>query len=92
MSATRLYTRNEVEGLSTWGLAIARNEIPARHGLKFDIDEIADYFATKDWYEGTLTRKEFRSIVGILNTTEEANVAMILEIEKKRKSPWLPPE
>ena len=92
MSATRLYTRDEVEGLSTWGLAIARNEIPARHGLKFDIDEIADYFATKDWYEGTLTRKEFRSIAKILNTTEEANVAMILEIEKERKSPWLPPE
>ena len=76
--------------LSTWGLCIARTEIPARHGFIFDRDDLIDYFNSKSWYKGTLTRSEFRSIVGILNTTEEANVDTILQMEIERNSPYLP--
>jgi len=89
-SDTHLYTRDELKGLSVWGLAVARNEIPARHGFIFDIPKLKKYFESKNWYRGTLTRTEFRSIVGILNNVEEANVDTILAMERERGSEYLP--
>ena len=89
-SATHRYTEAELSSLSTWGLYIARNEIPARHGYIFEKADLADYFGRKSWYRGTLTEGEFRSIVGILNATEEANVATILAMEKRLDSPFAP--
>lgn len=91
-SDTHRYTEAELSPLSSWGLYIARNEIPARHGYIFKNADLSSYFGGKTWYRGTLTGDEFRSIVGILNSTEEANVDTILALEKKRNSPYVPEE
>lgn len=89
-SDTHRYTESELSGLDLWGLCVARNEIPARHGFIVDRDDLSAYFNGKSWYEGFLTRKEFQSKVGILNKTEEANVATILAMEKRMGSPYVP--
>ena len=89
-SASHRYTRKELSGLSDWGLAVARNEISARHGYIFSMPEFRQYFESKNWYKGTLTRDEFRSIAGILNKTEEANIDTILAMERKRGSKYVP--
>ncbi|MDO4796982.1 MAG: YARHG domain-containing protein [Coriobacteriales bacterium] len=89
-SATHVYTRSELAGLSTYELYLARNEIPARHGYLFENQDLQVYFASKSWYHGTLAKDEFRSIEGILNTTEETNVETILAMEREQGSPYVP--
>ena len=84
------YTRKEISSLSTYALYIARNEISARHGYIFTNQDLRDYFGSKSWYRGTLTREQFRSREGILNTTEEKNINTILKLEKKRGSRYVP--
>ena len=69
---------------------LARNEIPARHGYIFTVDDLNTYFGSKSWYEPTLTSKEFKKIEGILNLTEEQNVQTILDLEKSMDSPYAP--
>lgn len=89
-SATHVYTRSELAGLSTYELYLARNEIPARHGYLFENQDLQVYFASKSWYHGTLAKDEFRSIEGILNSTEETNVETILAMEREQDSPYAP--
>lgn len=89
-SDTHAYTTEELSGLSTWELYLARNEIPARHGYIFTVDDLNTYFGSKSWYEPTLTSKEFKKIEGILNSTEEQNVQTILDLEKSMDSPYAP--
>ena len=89
-SSRRVYPDSELRKMSDYSLYIARNEIPARHGYIFSDSELEGYFKSKDWYRGTLTGDEFRSIAGILNEKEEANVAAMLAIEEERNSPYAP--
>ena len=89
-SDTHRYTKDELSILSNWELYIARNEIPARSGMKFANSDLDDYFSSKSWYHGTLTVKEFQSIEGILNEIEEANVDTILALEVERDSEYRP--
>lgn len=89
-SDTHSYTKEELSGLSIWELYIARNEIPARHGYIFTVDDLNTYFSSKSWYEPTLTSKEFKKIEGILNSTEEQNVQTILDLEKSMDSQYAP--
>lgn len=91
-SDTHRYTESELSGLDLWGLSVARNEIPARHGFIFERDDLVSYFEQKTWYKGVLTREQFRSVAGILNETENANVDTILEIERAHNSPYVPQE
>ena len=77
-SATHKYTASELSGLSSASLAIARNEIYARHGYNFKNQGLHDYFATYfKGYSGTVNDQGNIS----LNATEQANAELILEIE-----------
>lgn len=80
-SDTRLYTAEELEGLSEWDLEIARNEIYARHGRGFNDSTLQAYFDGQDWYEQRYAPEEFDAQSGLLNDTEQANIALISEVE-----------
>ncbi|CUN71284.1 Uncharacterised protein [Clostridium disporicum] len=76
-SSTRKVSADELKDLSTYELAIARNEIYARHGYIFVSDEWKDFFVNEDWYIPT-------SYSVKLNSIEEYNVAMIIKEEARR--------
>ena len=86
-SATHAYSRAELDGLSTYDLYLARNEIYARYGRQFKNSDLQSYFNSKNWYRGTVAPADFND--NWLNETERANVALIREIEEGRNSPYL---
>ena len=89
-SASKCYSRSELEKMSLWELYLARNEIFARHGLGFKNQDLTDYFATKRWYTQTYTPEEFDAISSSqLNDYELKNVQTMYEIEQSRNSPYL---
>lgn len=87
-SATRLYSADELSGLSDWELYIARNEIYARHGREFQNQDLRDYFGQQPWYTPRYTPEEFDSL-GLLNDTERQNASTILSVEQARGSQYL---
>lgn len=89
-SASKYYSRSELEKMSLWELYLARNEIFARHGRGFKNQDLTDYFATKRWYTQTYTPEEFDAISSSqLNDYELKNVQTMYEIEQSRNSPYL---
>ncbi len=86
-SSTRVYSKHELEQLSTYDLFIARNEIYARHNRLFASQELTDYFASKSWYHGTIQPADFSE--SVLSNAERTNAHTMLEIEQSRNSPYL---
>lgn len=86
-SSTRTYSRSELSGLSDYELFIARNEIYARHGRKFQSEDLQKYFNGKSWYKGTIEASAFDE--SVLSDTEQANAALIREIEESHNSKYL---
>ena len=76
-SSYRKITADELKYLSTFELAIARNEIYARHGYIFVSNEWKDFFVNEYWYTPT-------AYSVTLNSIEEYNVGMILNEEAIR--------
>lgn len=89
-SSTRYYTREELEQLSDWELWMARNEIYARHGRKFNSQEAQDYFYGKSWYVGLYDPNEYdrAGVPQVYNDYERYNRALIEQIEAERESPY----
>lgn len=58
--------------LSHWELVLARNEIFARHGRRFQNEDIQAYFNSRDWYDGRYDPDEFD--YDVLNDFEVQNV------------------
>lgn len=71
-SDKRYITYDDYKNLTLWELVLARNEIFARHGRKFDDKDIQAYFNGCDWYEGTLSPSQFDS--SVLNEYELQNI------------------
>lgn len=86
-SATRGYSRSELEKLSNHDLFIARNEIYARHGRKFKSSELQQYFGSKSWYTPTIESDDFAD--SMLSDIELANARLMLEIETARGSEYI---
>ncbi len=80
-SDTTYITMSDLKGFSAEECRIARNEIYARHGRKFDDEELQKYFDGKDWYHGTIALGDFTE--DMLNEYELANRDVIVEYEKK---------
>lgn len=80
-SDTQYITMADLKGLSAEECRIARNEIYARHGRKFDDEGLQAYFNGKEWYHGTIDPDDFRE--DMLNEYELANRDLIVEFEKK---------
>ena len=86
-SATRTYTKDELSKLSDYELFIARNEIYARHGRKFQSADLQSYFDSKSWYKATTSAADFTE--SVLSSTELANASLIREVEEARNSKYL---
>lgn len=87
-SATKLYTADELAGLTDYELYLARNEAFAKYGRKFKNDDLTQYFSGKSWYVPTYEPAEFDAMPTPLNDTERANVDLIRQLEAQRNSPY----
>ncbi|MCH5300845.1 MAG: YARHG domain-containing protein [Ruminococcus sp.] len=79
-SSSRYLTYDDIKNLDEDQLELARNEIFARHGRKFNSDKLQRYFYSKPWYRGTIEPEEFDE--GLLNEYEIANITYIYEQEQ----------
>lgn len=67
-------------------LKIARNEILARHGRKFNDPSLQAYFDNMYWYEPLYEPEEFDAqMESLLNQFELENLAIIQQVERERK-------
>ena len=81
-TGTRNYTKDELKSLSKSQLRLARNEIYARHGRKFNTADLKEYFEGKSWYSGTIDAATFdANVSNYLNSYELANLKLIQELE-----------
>lgn len=78
-SSSRRLTYADVAGLSSWQLSMARNEIYARHGRKFNDADIRSYFESQSWYNGYIDPENFDS--SVLSETEVYNIDFIKSYE-----------
>lgn len=81
-SGTRLLTNDDIKGLSKYQLALARNEIYARHGRKFQTEEYSNYFKGKSWYS-IKENYNYSDDDSNLNEIERKNVQFILAAERR---------
>lgn len=81
-SGTELLTMEDLKGLSAEECKIARNEIYARHGRKFDDEALRAYFESRDWYYGTIDSGDFNE--SDLSETEIANRDLIVQYEEEK--------
>lgn len=79
-SSQRILSNGEINILSKADLRLARNEIYARHGRKFDDQELQNYFNSKSWYRGTIDPDDFSE--SFLSEIEKANIDTIKKYEK----------
>ncbi len=80
-SASRYIDRSELYGFTAEQCSIARNEIYARHGRKFNDENLQEYFDSLSWYEPTIEPADFEE--AMLNSFEIANRDLIVEYEKE---------
>ena len=78
-SDTRYLTDEDLRGLSSWELKIARNEIYARRGRLFNDSSLQNYFNSCSWYNGYILPDNFND--DALNSVEKYNVNLISKYE-----------
>ena len=78
-SSSRRLTYADIAGLSSWQLMIARNEIYARHGRRFNDADIQAYFNAQSWYSGTVDAENFDT--SWLSSVEIYNIDFIQSYE-----------
>lgn len=78
-SSSALLTNADVEGLSLQEINYAKNEVYARHGRKFQSQELQNYFNSKSWYSGTIEPAAFGE--NLLSDVERKNVEFLKNIE-----------
>lgn len=78
-SDTVRLTKADIAHLTLQELNYAKNEIYARHGRKFDSQELRDYFNSKSWYNGTIDPSDFSD--SMLSKIERENVTLIKNAE-----------
>ena len=76
-----LLTNDDIKGMSKHDLALARNEIYARHGRKFQTEEYSKYFSGKSWYSINPSYN-YSDDDSNLNSIEVKNVQFILNAER----------
>ncbi len=81
-SGTKLLTNADISGMSKYDLALARNEIYARHGRKFQTAEYNKYFTGKSWYQIN-PNYNYSDDNANLNEIESKNVNFLLKAERK---------
>ena len=78
-SSERLLTEADIAGMSSAELQIARNEIFARHGRRFNNPDLQAWFDSCSWYNGTIAPNDFDQ--SIFNATELENIRFLKAAE-----------
>ena len=78
-SNSQYLTMEDLAGLTKEQCRLARNELYARHGRRFDDTELQGYFDSCDWYAGTILPADFDD--SVLNEYEIANRDLIVQYE-----------
>lgn len=81
-SDKRYVERSELLGFTKQECSLARNEIYARHGRKFQDKTIQAYFDSCDWYRPTIEPEDFSE--SMLNAYEVANRNLIVKYEQEK--------
>lgn len=81
-SGKRALTQEDIKNLSKQQLAMARNEIFARHGYTFPSEPYKSYFASKPWYK---PNPNYTNDGKELSPLERHNVKIILIAEGRGK-------
>lgn len=71
-SNSRYVTNDDISGMDAEKIQLAINEIYARRGRKFAMDQYQGYFDTKSWYKGTIEPEAFDD--SVFNEYEKTNV------------------
>lgn len=89
-SASHSYSTSELSHLTDWELYLARNEIYARHGRRFNNDDLQRYFNAQSWYTPVYSPEDFDARSGsILSSVEQNNASTILSVEQARGSAYI---
>ncbi|MBQ7266470.1 MAG: YARHG domain-containing protein [Firmicutes bacterium] len=81
-SNSRYISKSELAGFNEQQLRIARNEIYARRGRRFNDASLQTYFNTCSWYNGTISPENFNE--DVFNQYERSNLDLITEYESER--------
>ena len=83
-SSSRYLGDADLEGLSDFEILLARNEIYAKHGRKFNNEELNAYFSSKSWYQPVVDGNDFTEEYAsqVFNEYEMGNIAFIAEYER----------
>lgn len=81
-SDSRYLAWSDLEGLSKEECRLARNELYARHGRRFNDTDLANYFSQFDWYQPTMDPDSFDD--SMLNVFEIANRDLIVRFEEEQ--------
>lgn len=79
-SSSEYLTMSDLEGFSQDDCRMARNELYARYGRRFDDPNLQAYFDALDWYKGTIEPADFDE--SVMNEYEIANRDLIVQYEK----------
>ncbi len=79
-SDSKKLTKYDLQGLTKAELRLARNEIYARHGRKFQDEALQDYFDEQDWYVGYIEPEDFVDSK-MLSKLERRNAKFIMKFE-----------
>ena len=63
VSDSEYISDSDLSGLSKREVLLARNEIYARHGRKFTLDYVREYFESKSWYSPRINPEDFSDSV-----------------------------
>ena len=80
-SDSRYLTEDDLKGFTAEELRIARNEIYARYGRKFNDSKLQEHFNSMDWYFPMTDPEDFDE--SLLNDYEIKNLELIAKYEKK---------
>jgi hypothetical protein len=80
-SSTSCLTGGDLFKADPTALRLARNEIYARHGRKFDAADLQEYFNSKPWYHAETAPSDFKE--DSLNDIEKKNLDLIKTAENQ---------
>ncbi len=83
-SSDELITEDEMAELDYYSARIVMNEIYARHGRKFNNQELQEHFNSKNWYNGTIAPENFSE--DMLNGVEKQNILILKDFMEKHPS------
>lgn len=78
-SNQRLLTSVDIQDFTKQDIMLARNEIFARHGRKFNDEDIRTYFESQSWYNGTIEPGDFST--SVFSSIEQKNVDFLKQYE-----------